>query len=100
MRPSGKNNGKAGRDLSTLTRNEGPETKGGNGKGGAKHYDLSLPPDVFEALQEVATRRKTTFAEVVRTCIRLGLLVDSTQDSENEAFLYQKGDKTHRIMIV
>jgi hypothetical protein len=64
-----------------------------------KRYNLAVPTDMFDQLEELAEKRGTTVVELLRRFITLGLIVVQTQADGGE-FLIREGDSERQIILV
>jgi hypothetical protein len=65
-----------------------------------KRHNLVLSPELHRKLQTVAERQGTSVTELIKTCLKVGLLaleVDSTPGSE---LLIRENGVDRRILIV
>ncbi len=53
-------------------------------------YTLSLPTEIYDELRAQAERRETTIKELVRQCLKLGLLAVKLEEKPNNAGLFIK----------
>lgn len=65
-----------------------------------KRYNLALPEDLFNELQQTAERRQTTVVELLRRFIKLGLLIIQTEDSSDSTFWLKEGDIEKQIILI
>ena len=56
------------------------------GNADLKRYNLVLPEELYDGVRREAESRGTTFVELMRKFIRLGLLAIDTQDKPGSAF--------------
>lgn len=67
---------------------------------GMKRYNLVLPEDIFNELQQTADDRYTTVAELIRQFIKLGLFVVKSEGREGSAMFIREGATEQRILLV
>lgn len=60
-----------------------------------KRYNLVLPDDLFNQVQDLADRRHTTVAETLRKFIKLGLLV---MTDPGVSLIRKEGDNTTELL--
>ena len=65
-----------------------------------KRYNLVLPTELYEAVEKSAQDRHTTFAEMLRRFIRLGLLAVQLEDSPNAALIIREGQIEKHILLL
>jgi hypothetical protein len=65
-----------------------------------KRYNLGLPEDLYEALQEAANERHTTVVALLRSFVKLGLIALELEKTPDAALLIKEGDKEQRIMLL
>lgn len=65
-----------------------------------KRYNLALPEDLFNELQQTADQRQTTVVELLRKFIKLGLLIIQTEDSSGSTFWLKEGDSEKQIILI
>ncbi len=51
-----------------------------------QRYTLSLPPEIYEELQEQAQRRGMSTKEIVRQCLKFALVVMKLDERDNVEF--------------
>lgn len=66
----------------------------------AKRFNLVLPQEVFDEVQQIAAARHSTVVEVLRQFIRLGLLVAQAEQRDDAAFVYRQDGQERRIMLI
>jgi len=65
-----------------------------------KRYNLALPEDLFNELQETADQRQTTVVELLRRFIKLGLLITQAEDLSGSTFWVKEGDSEKQIILI
>ena len=68
--------------------------------GAAKRYSLVLPDELFAAVQELADRRQTTVVDIIRRCIKLGLIAARVEDMPGAALIIREGEIEREIIFV
>jgi len=68
--------------------------------GGTKRYNLVLPEELFNQLQEVANRKHTTVLELIRKFVKLGLIAVQAEDTPGTEFLLRENGIEQRILIL
>lgn len=71
-----------------------------SGKSDIKKYNLALPQELFDELQEVADKRHTTVVELLRRFIKLGLIASQIDETPDAAIIIREGDKEREILIL
>jgi ATP-dependent Clp protease ATP-binding subunit ClpA len=67
---------------------------------GLKRYNLVLPEDLFQQVQELADREHTTVVEVLRRFIKLGLLATRVSDTPGSALVIREGEREREILML
>ena len=68
--------------------------------GAAKRYSLVLPEELFAAVQELADRRQTTVVDIIRRCLKLGLIAARVEDTPGAALIIREGEIEREIIFV
>ncbi|MBF0465710.1 MAG: hypothetical protein HQK88_12155 [Nitrospirae bacterium] len=65
---------------------------------------LVLPTGLYKQIREIAKKRNTSFTEIVRRFIAVGLIVDSVQDDENSQIIFReetdKGVRERELILI
>ena len=69
-------------------------------KSDIKKYNLALPQELFDELQEVADKRHTTVVELLRRFIKLGLIASQIDETPDAALIIREGNKEREILIL
>jgi hypothetical protein len=69
-------------------------------KGELKRYNLALPQELFDQIEDVAQQRHTTVVEVLRSFIRLGLIAVQMDGSSDSALILREGDKERQVLVI
>jgi len=69
-------------------------------KDALKRYNLVLPTELFDELQQVADKRHTTVVEVLRKFIKLGLMAVQIDENPSAALLIREGKTERQIVIL
>lgn len=64
-----------------------------------KRYNLALPEGMFRQVVQLADREHTTVLEVIRRCVKLGLLVAEAQDA-GAKLIIREGTTEREIVIL
>lgn len=67
---------------------------------GLKRYHLVLPEDLYREVEHLAVSEQTTFVDVLRRFIKLGLLATRAQATPGSALLIREGDREREIMLL
>jgi ATP-dependent Clp protease ATP-binding subunit ClpA len=67
---------------------------------GVKRYNLALPEDLFDQVQDLADREQTTVVEVLRRFVKLGLLATEIQDRPDAALIIREGGREREIVLL
>ena len=67
---------------------------------GMKRYNLAVPEDLFNEVQRIAEQRGTTFVEMVRRFIRLGILTAHIEETPGAALIIREGDVERQVLLV
>lgn len=70
-----------------------------NGKG-MKRYNLVLPIELYDQLQEVADQKHTTVLELIRRFVKLGLLAVRAETTPGLDFIVREDGVESRVMIL
>lgn len=70
-----------------------------NGKG-TKRYNLVLPTELYDQLQEVADQKHTTVLELIRRFVKLGLLAVRAETTPGLDFIVREDGVESRVMIL
>jgi hypothetical protein len=65
-----------------------------------KRYNLALPEDLFNEVQELANRRQTTVVDLLRRFIKLGLLSASVEERPNSGIFLREDDTEREIIFI
>ena len=65
-----------------------------------KRYNLVLPEELFNAVQELADRRHTTVVDLIRRFIKLGLIAARIEDTPDAALIIREGDSEQQILLL
>ncbi len=69
-------------------------------KSDIKKYNLALPQELFDKLQEVTDRQHTTVVELLRKFIKLGLIVIDLDEQPDAALIIREGDKEREVVFL
>lgn len=62
-------------------------------------YNLALPMDLWEAVNKAADDNGTTVVEIIRKCLRVGLLALETQQKPETALIIREDGKERQLLI-
>lgn len=65
-----------------------------------KRYNLALPTDLFDALQQIADKRQTTVVDVLRRFIKLGIMAVNIEETEGSALIIREGNAERQIVLL
>jgi hypothetical protein len=65
-----------------------------------KRYNLVLPAELFDELQQVADKRHTTVVELLRKFVKLGLMAVQIDENPSAALLIREGKTERQIVIL
>jgi hypothetical protein len=65
-----------------------------------KRYNVMLPAELFDELQEVAKQKHTTVLELIKRFVKLGLLAVRAETSPDLDFLVRERGVESRVMIL
>lgn len=85
--------------MSTSRTSELKETEM-NTKIGRKRYNLALPEDMFDKLQQIADEQDATILDVIKKCIKVGLLAYQTENNPDSALIIREGDLERQILMI
>lgn len=66
---------------------------------GIKRYNLALPTELFDALQDEADKNGTTVVDLIRKFIKLGLFAATVTKDEDAELIIRQGDSEKTIVI-
>jgi hypothetical protein len=67
---------------------------------GIKRYNLALPEELFNELQELAERKQTSVVDILRRSIKLGLLAASLEETPDSAIIIRRGGVEREIVLI
>jgi hypothetical protein len=67
---------------------------------GTKRYNLVLPAELYDQLQEVADEKHTTVLELIRRFVKLGLLAVRAETTPGLDFVVRENGVESRVMIL
>lgn len=65
-----------------------------------KRYNLVLPEELFNEVEKIAEKKQTTFVDILRRFIKLGLLAIQIEESPNTALLLREGNTEKQIIFM
>lgn len=65
-----------------------------------KRYNLVVPEDLFNELQQLAEARGTTVADLLRRFIKLGLIALQVDQDPNSALIIREGGTEREILLL
>ena len=65
-----------------------------------KRYNLVLPEELFNEVQQIADKEHITVLEVLRRFIKLGLLASKIQDDPDSALYIREGNSERKIIFL
>jgi hypothetical protein len=65
-----------------------------------KRYNLVLPETLFREVQELADQRQTSVVTLLRSFIRLGLLVARAEESPDTMLIIREGEKERQVLLL
>ena len=68
--------------------------------GVVKRYNLALPEELFNEVQQIADKEHITVLEVLRRFIKLGLLASKIQDDPDAALYIREGNSERKIIFL
>jgi hypothetical protein len=68
--------------------------------GTMKRYPLVLPEAVYDRLQAIADREGTTFVDVVRRFLKMGLVLDAELQSPDAKLVIRSGGEEQVVKII
>ncbi len=67
---------------------------------GVKRYNLVLPMDLFNAIQQIADEEQTTVVEMLRRFIKLGLIAIDIARDPNSKLIIREGNRDQEILLL
>jgi|GEM_PF-2256625 len=68
--------------------------------GGVKRYNLVLPIDLFNAIQDIANEQHTSVVDILKRFITLGLIAYDAQKDPNAKLILKEGGREQEIALV
>jgi hypothetical protein len=65
-----------------------------------KRYNLILPEQLYEAIQEIADKQHSTVMDQLRKFIKLGILASDIANDPNSKLIIREGKKEREIILV
>lgn len=65
-----------------------------------KRYNLSLPQNLYDELDLIAEKKQTNIADIIRSFIKLGMIVNKLEDDPNASFIIRENDKEREIILL
>lgn len=65
-----------------------------------KKYNLALPQELFDKLQNAADQQNTTVVELLRRFIKMGLMFTDLENQPDTEFIIRSGDKEQKIIFL
>jgi hypothetical protein len=88
------------KNMTAVSRASPEKSSTQNEASGIKRYNLSLPEDVFNEIQQIADEQHTTMLEILRRFIKLGLIAYELEKREDAALIIREGDKEREIVLI
>jgi len=82
------------------TSNAVVRTKGAKRKKETKRYNVVLPAELIDQLQEIADQNHTSVLELIKRFIKLGLLVVRAETTPDLEFLVRERGVEKRVMLL
>lgn len=67
---------------------------------GVKRYNLVLPMDLFNAVNQLAEEEQTTVVELLRRFIKLGLIAADVARDPNSKLIIREGKQEQEILLL
>lgn len=64
-----------------------------------KRYNLVLPEELFDAVQQMAHEKDTTVVDLIRKFLRLGLVIADVEKSDLATIYVREGDQERKIHL-
>jgi hypothetical protein len=64
-----------------------------------KRYNLVLPEELFDAVQQMADEKDTTVVELIRKFLRLGLVIADAEKDDLATLYIREGDQEKQIHL-
>lgn len=65
-----------------------------------KRYNLVLPAELFDEVQQLADKQHTSVVEMLRKFIKLGLLAIQIEETSDATLLIREGDTEREIILL
>ena len=76
-------------------------TQARSGTGGKKRYNLVLPEELFEEVENIAAEHHTSVTEILRKFIRLGLIALQTDEDNNKpTLIIREGELEREVLLL
>ena len=68
--------------------------------GSLRRYSLAIPQELFENLEQEAKQRDMTIVELLKTFIKIGLIVLKGEARGDTQFIIRQGDREREIWVL
>lgn len=65
---------------------------------GVKRYNLALPGELLDEVQQLASKKHRTIVEVIRQFILLGLTVSKILENPEAQLIIREGDRDTKLL--
>jgi hypothetical protein len=66
----------------------------------SKRYNVVIPEDLYQQLQEAADRRGISYSELLRRFIKLGLIATWIEELPDAALIVREGDTEKELLLI
>jgi hypothetical protein len=68
--------------------------------GASKRYNVVLPQEMFDELQNIADERGVSVVEMLRKFIKLGILASWLEELPDAALIIREGDNDRELLLI
>lgn len=65
-----------------------------------KRYNIIIPAEIAQTLEEIADSRDMKVVELIRSFIRLGLLAVQLQEAPDAALIIREGNRERQVFLI
>lgn len=64
-----------------------------------KRYNLAMPEDLFNRLEDIANEKQVTLAELIRVFLKIGLVLVELQDSDKVSIVVRDKKRERELIF-
>ena len=65
-----------------------------------KRYNLVIPEELFNEVQQLADKQHTTVVEVLRRFVKLGLIASAMEEKPDAALILREGKVEREVLLI